>query len=187
MVDLAPMSSAGTAAAAQRDPDDLPGSVRLAQSAHDAVRQCRRAVAGERHAQSPRADGSRRGTAAAGRLAAGVHASLSACLQWRAAAAYRHRAGAGDQSAPGRGGRTGVGIGRVGAGAGAEPAAGTAIPAAADVPVRRARSVRGAAHLRPRRGDVCRATGGTGADRRTVFRATAASLYGGADARGAGA
>ena len=36
----------GTGAVPQRDPDDLSGSVRLAQPADDAVRQCRRAAAG---------------------------------------------------------------------------------------------------------------------------------------------
>ncbi len=35
VVDLAPMSAAELRAAAQRHPDDLPGSVRFAQSAHD--------------------------------------------------------------------------------------------------------------------------------------------------------
>ncbi len=60
------------------------------------------------------------------------------------------------------------------------------IAAAADVPVRGARPVGGAAHLRPRRGDVCRATGGAGADRCGV-PPPAPPLYRGADARGAGA
>ena len=68
-------------------------------------------------------------------------------VQRRAASAHRHRPRAGDQPAACGGRRTGVGTRRIGAGAGAEPAAGAAIAAAADLPVRRARSVGGAAHL----------------------------------------
>ena len=41
---------AGTGAAATRHPDDLSGSVRVAESAHDAAGQCRRTAAGQRHA-----------------------------------------------------------------------------------------------------------------------------------------
>ena len=58
--------------------------------------------------------------------------------------------------------------------------------AAADVPVRRARPVGGATYLRPRRGDVCRATGRAG-DHRCGVQPSAPSLYRGADARCAGA
>ena len=107
-------------------------------------------------------DGPRGRTAAPGRAAAGVHASLPARVQRRAAPAHRHRARAGHQSAAGGGRRAGLGARCVGAGAGAEPAAGAAIAAAADLPVRRARPVGGAPHLRPRRGDVCRAAGRAG-------------------------
>ena len=49
VVDLAEPAAGRAAAAARRDPDDLPGPVRLAQSAHDPARQCRRAAAGQRH------------------------------------------------------------------------------------------------------------------------------------------
>ena len=54
VVDLAAPPAGRTAAAARRDPDDLPGSVRFAQPAHDLARQCRRAAAGQRHRQPPR-------------------------------------------------------------------------------------------------------------------------------------
>jgi ABC-type glutathione transport system ATPase component len=91
VVDLATPAAGRAAAAARRDPDDLPGSLRLAQSAHDASGQCRRAAAGQRHEEPPRACRPGGRTAAPGRPAPGVHAPLPARLLGRPAPAHRHR------------------------------------------------------------------------------------------------
>ena len=167
-VDLADPRAGRAAAAARRDPDDLPGPVRLAQPAHDAARQCRRAAAGERHGQSPRTRRPGGRAAAPGRAAPRIHASLPARFHGRPAPAHRHRARACHQPAPGGGRRAGLGARRLGAGAGAEPAARAAVAPETDLPVRRPRSLGGAPHLRPHRRDVCRPAGRAGADRRNL-------------------
>ena len=156
VVDLAAPAAGRAAAAARRDPDDLPGPVRLAQSAHEPARQCRRAPAGQRHEEPPRARRPRRRAPAPGRPAAGVHAPLPARLLGRPAPAHRHRPRARHQPAPGRGRRARLGARRLDPGAGPEPAARTAGAAEAHLPVRRPRPLGGAPHLRPHRRDVCR-------------------------------
>ena len=55
VVEMGRLRAVGAARAASRDADDLPGPVHLAQSAHDAARYRRRAAAGPRHEESPRA------------------------------------------------------------------------------------------------------------------------------------
>ena len=91
-----PAVPGGAAPAPPRDPDDVPGSVRVAQSADDAARHRGRAAPRQRHPRPPRAAGPRGRAAAAGRPAPRVHAPLPPRLQRRAAAAHRHRPGPGD-------------------------------------------------------------------------------------------
>ena len=55
VVDLAPLPRRRAASAPAADPDDLPGSVHLAQSTDDALRHRRRAAAGQRHRATGRA------------------------------------------------------------------------------------------------------------------------------------
>ena len=67
--------------------------------------------------------------------------------------------------------RAGVGARRVGPGAGRQPADGSAVAAEADLPVHRARSAPGGAHLHSRRGDVSgQASSKSGRPRRSSRR-----------------
>ena len=81
---------------------------------------------------------------------------LPAPVLRRAAAAHRHRPGAGPAAGGHRLRRAGVGARRVGPGAGGQPARGPAGRLRPVLPLHRPRPVGGPAHLRPRRGDVPR-------------------------------
>ena len=98
-----------------RDPHDLPGSGRLAQSAHDGGPDHRRAAAGQRHRQGHGARRPRRRPAAPGRARAVLARALSARLLRRPAPAHRHRARDRAQPAPHRRRRGDLGARRVAA------------------------------------------------------------------------
>ena len=150
------LGNGAAAQAAAADADHLPGSVLVAQSAHDGRRD--RA----RRADDPQ---DRRGRAADARvrqlldevgLRAGVRVALSARVLGRAAAAHRHRARARRRAEVHRLRRAGVGARRLGAGAGHQPDAGPAARSRARLPLHRARSLGRRAHRRSRRRDVPR-------------------------------
>ena len=107
---------------------------------------------------------------------------VSARIQRRAAAAYRHRAGAGGRTGAANLRRAGVGAGRVGAGADHQPAGGPAAAVRADVPVHRARPIAGAAHQPPGGRDVPGQARRSGGERGAV-RQSAAPVHAGADVR----
>ena len=114
------------------------------------------------------------GAARPGRAQPRLRQPLPAPVLRRPAAAHRHRPRAGAAAGGHRLRRAGLRARRVGAGAGGQPARGPAGRLRPVLPVHRARPVGGAAHLRPRRGDVPRQRrrGGHGRGASTARRRT---------------
>ena len=116
-------------------PDDLPGSVLVAEPAH-AGRRDHRGAAPDPPAGLTRGDpGAREGAHGHGRPQRPVPPALPALLLRRPAAAHRDRARARAQPGAGRLRRAGVGAGRLGPGPGAESPEGSPERARADVPL----------------------------------------------------
>ena len=117
-VDVRALDSGDAAQAAPPDADHLPGSVLVAQSAHDRRRDRARGT----HDPPPRRGRGRRrarATAARGsRTAPGVRVAIPARVLRRPAPAHRHRARARGRADVHRLRRAGVGARRLGAGAG---------------------------------------------------------------------
>ena len=74
-----------------RDPDRLPGPVRVAEPAHDRARDRRRAAPRSTASTRRRREGARRRAAAHGRAEPGARQPLPARVLGRPAAAHRHR------------------------------------------------------------------------------------------------
>ena len=144
------------AAAAARHPDDLPGPVLVAEPAAHGRHDRRRAVPDPGRRARGRRQAGGAGPARAGRAQPRALQPLPARVLRRPAPAHRHRPHAGAAAQADRGGRAGVGAGRVDPGAGGQPAGGPAGRARPDLRDHRARPVGGAARLRPGRGDVPR-------------------------------
>ena len=134
---------------AQAHAGDLPGSVLLAQPAHDRRPDHRRAHAGAPHPAAGRDFGPRGGAAADGRAVPLHGAALPARAVRRPAPARRHRQGAVGEPAHDRLRRGGLGARRVDPGPGDQPAGGPAAEAGAHLPLHRPRPGRGARTSRP--------------------------------------
>ena len=132
---------------AQEDAGDLPGSLLVAQSAHDGRPDHRRADVRARDPAQGQDPAARRRAAAAGGPLSLHGAALSPRAVGRAAPARRHRPGAGGRAARDHLRRGGLGARRVDPGPGDQPAGGPAAEAGPDLPVHRPRPGRGAAHL----------------------------------------
>ena len=139
------------------DADHLPGPVLLAQSAHDGGRHRRRAAAGARRGQQPRA---RRSRSRPCSPASGLRPAQMTNYPHQFSGGQRQRIGIARALALGpeadRRRRAGVGARRLDPGPGHQPAAGPAARAAALLPVHLAQSRGGRAHQPPHRGDVSR-------------------------------
>ncbi len=104
----------------------VPGPVLVAQPAHDGVRDPHRAAAHPRHRHVRRALRAGKAAPRDGRPRPALAAALPALLLGRAAAAARHRAGAGARAARPPLRRAGLGARRLGPGADPQPAEGPA-------------------------------------------------------------
>ena len=156
---------------------DLPGPLRLAQSAHDGGRHAGRAA----DAAWPRrrrggAQRPRRRAAGAGRPARRSRAPLSARILRRPAPAPGDRPRACRRAPADRGRRAGVGARRVDPGAGHQPDALAAAALRARLHLHQPRSRGCEAHRRPHRRNVPRQDRGDGDDRRALPQ-SAPSLY----------
>ena len=139
------------------DEHDLPGPVRLAQSALAGARHRCRADPYVRDTHVERRDpGTGECAADPGRAGAGRRREVSARIFRRPAPAYLDRAGAFQRAGIPGVRRAHQRARRVGAGADPQPDAGPAGAAGADLPVHQPQPGRGAAHVRPAGGDVSR-------------------------------
>ncbi len=166
--------------------DDLPGSVRLARSAHDRGADHRRAHRNLRSRARRREARPRAGADAHGRAERPVHQPLPARVLRRAAAAHRDRARARRRPGLHRRRRADLGAGRLDSGADHQPDRAAPAGAPADVSLHFARPARDPPHLAPGRGDVSR-TGRRARRRATDVRRSADAVHEGADLGGAGA
>ena len=171
---------------AQGDADRLPGSVLVAESAHDGRQHRRRADARARPGNAAGARGARARPARDGRLQPGLHEPVPARVLGRPAAAHRHRARARAEPAADRVRRAGVGARRLDPGADPQPAQGSAARPRPRLPLRRARPRRRAhderQHRRDEQGQARRDRPGGGR-----VHEPAGGLHEGAARRGAGA
>ncbi len=144
------------AAAAQRDPDDLPGPVQLAEPAAHGRHHRRHAAAGAQDGAGEQGPGPGPGAPRGRRPQPRALQPLPQRVLRRPAPAHRHRAGPGPAAQAAGGRRAGLRARRVHPGAGRQPAAGRAAGVRHRVPVHRARPRRGPALLPGDRGDVPR-------------------------------
>ena len=152
---------------AARDADRVPGSVRVARSAHDVGEIIAEPLRITRHRRDePRA---RVASCSAGRPAPRTLRPLAARVLRRPAPAHRHRARAGARPELIVLDEAGLGARRLDPGADHQPAEDLQRSLPDSLPVHLARSLGGAPHRRPRRGDVSRP------DRRTRQRASRCS------------
>ena len=138
-----------------RDPDRLPGPLRVVEPAHDRERDRGRAAADPQHLRR-RGQEARRGAAADGRSQPGARQPLPARVLGRPAPADRRRPRARAQPVADRARRARLGARRLDPGAGRQPAREPAERLRAHVHVHRARPLRRPARLRPDRGHVPR-------------------------------
>ena len=170
---------AAAQAVAARHPHDLPGPDELAQSQHAGVRHRRRALAHPSDGEGARARGPRGRHAREGRHPRRGARPLSACVLGRAAAAHRHRTGAGARPEARHRRRGRLRPRRLDPGAGPEPARRPQGRVRADLHLHQPRPRRGQLHRRPRGRDVPRPNRGERADR-PPLRAAAPPLHRGA-------
>ncbi len=155
---------------AARDADDLPGPLLVAEPAQDRGLHHRRAVRDPR-ARARQGDAQEGGHRPDGhrRVEPRALQPLPARVLGRPAPAHRRRAGTGAEAEAADRRRARVGARRLDPGAGAQPAARPAAEPRAHAHLHRARSVCGAAHVRPRRSHVSR-QGGRDRRRRRALR-----------------
>ena len=154
--DVAAMGAEARHALAARRADDLPGPVRLAQSAAARLRDRRRGAAGARAGRPRRAGRLRRRNADQGRPRSRLRQPLPAPVLRRPAPAHRHRPRSRGEAKLHRLRRGGGGARRLDPGAGAEPVHGPAPGARPHLPVHQPQSRGGRASLRPRGDHVSR-------------------------------
>ena len=174
------------APATARDPDDLPGSLLLAQPPAHGRRDRGRAVPVAEGQAAGRGQACRAGTARAGRSQPRALQPVPVRVLRRPAAAHRDRPHARAAAQADHRRRAGLRAGRVDPGAGHQPARGPAGRAGPDLCGDRARPVRGPAHQRPGGGHVPRQDRRDGQPGPAV-RQAAASVHGCAALRGSGA
>ena len=145
--DLTKLERRRAAQDAPRDADDLPGSVRQPEPAHDGRQHHRRAAGDPQPGARAREAGARPGAAADRRPEPVLRQPLPARVLGRPAPAHRHRPRAGGAAELHRVRRADLGARRVDPGAGHQPARGAAGAVQPDLPVHRPRPVGGAPHL----------------------------------------
>ena len=150
-------SRSADAADPPRDPDRLPGPVRVAEPAHDRARDRRRAAADPRHLpRRARADSASRSSCARSASAPSTRTASRTSSPAASDSAIGVARALALQPDADRARRAGLGARRLDPGAGREPAREPAGRVRAHVPLHRARPVRRPPRLRPRRGDVPR-------------------------------